>query len=146
MGCIVYAVMHIHTSNVEAEADTPAFLADLLAAVGEPTRLRIMNLLHVQPLCVCDLQNVLGLSEPLVSRHLARLRFAHLVTASRDGNRMIYRLSPADSPAIVVLRRFLVEICRKEPCLQRDLDTLRHGSRCGRPESHEQAVSAAKRR
>jgi ArsR family transcriptional regulator len=131
---------------MQTETEKPAFLADLLAAVGEPTRLRIMNLLHAQPLCVCDLQNVLGLSEPMVSRHLARLRFAHLVTANRDGNRMIYRVNPADSPAIMVLRRFLIEVCRREPCLRKDLDTLRRCPRCARPQSEELAVPATKRR
>lgn len=136
--------MHIHMSNVRAEPDTPAFLADLLAAVGEPTRLRIMNLLQVQPLCVCDLQNVLGLSEPLVSRHLARLRFAHLVSATRDGSRMVYRLVPADSPALIVLERFLTDICRNEPCLQKDLETFRRRPRCVRQQVRQQ-VSDAKR-
>ncbi len=141
--------MRINTSEihrVQPEADKPALLAGLLAAIGEPTRLRIMNLLQVQPLCVCDLQNVLGLSEPLVSRHLARLRFAHLVTASREGNRMIYRVSPADSPATMILHRFVAEICRKEPCLQKDLDTLRQCPRCGRLQSEQRALPAAKRR
>jgi len=124
---------------MQTETDKPAFLADLLAALGEPTRLRIMNLLHVQPLCVCDLQGALGLSEQLVSRHLARLRFAHLVSATREGNRMTYRLTRADSPARIVLERFLTDIRRKEPCLQRDLERfrelLRHarGSRSARP-------------
>jgi DNA-binding transcriptional ArsR family regulator len=115
-----------------AETDKPAFLADLLAAVGEPTRLRIMNLLQCQPLCVCDLQNVLGLSEPLVSRHLTRLRFAHLVTCTRDGNRMLYRLAEPDSPVRTILRRFLSAICRKEPCLKRDLERFRRLPRCVR--------------
>lgn len=130
--------------NIRPENDRPAYLADLLAALGEPTRLRIMNLLHVQPLCVCDLQGALGLSEPLVSRHLARLRFAHLVTATRDGSRMVYRLAQADSPALIVLERFLTEICRKEPCLQKDLETFRRLPRCVRQRVGQQ-VSDAKR-
>ncbi len=115
---------------MQAETDNPALLADLLAAVGEPTRLRIMNLLQLQPLCVCDLQNVLGLSEPLVSRHLSRLRFAHLVTCTRDGNRMLYRLAEADSPVRMILQKFLSDVCRREPCLRKDLDTFRRLPRC----------------
>ncbi len=110
---------------MEAEIDKPILLAELLSALGEPTRLRIMNLLHVHPLCVCDLQGALGLSEPLVSRHLARLRFAHLVAAARQGNRMVYHATEADSPATMVLQRFLTDISRKEPCLQRDLGRFR---------------------
>jgi len=116
---------------MHTETDKPASLAYILAALGEPTRLRIMNLLHVHPLCVCDLQRVLGLSEPMVSRHLARLRFAHLVTATRDGNRMVYHLTRANSPATMVLQRFLADISRKEPCLQSDLERFRELLRDG---------------
>jgi ArsR family transcriptional regulator len=110
---------------MQADTDKPILLADLLATLGEPTRLRIMNLLHIQPLCVCDLQGTLSLSEPLVSRHLARLRFAHLVAATREGNRMVYRVTRADSPITVVLQRFLTDISRKEPCLRCDLERFR---------------------
>lgn len=115
---------------MQAETDKPTLLADLLAALGEPTRLRIMNLLHVYPLCVCDLQGALRLSEPLVSRHLARLRFAHLVAATREGNRMVYHVTRADSPATMVLQRFLTDVSRKEPCLQRDLERFRELLQC----------------
>lgn len=118
--------------RIYQQSKTPEALAHLLEAVAEPTRLRIINLLHVQPLCVCDLQNVLGLSEPVVSRHLARLRFAHLVTANRDGNRVVYRLNQADSPARLALAQFLSEICALEPSLQKDLEVFRESSCCAR--------------
>ena len=116
-----------------AETDRAVALADLLATLGEPTRLRIMNLLRVHPLCVCDLQNVLDLSEPLVSRHLARLRFTHLVTATREGNRMLYEVAKVDSPATTLLRRFLAAIGRQERCLQADLDRFRDLQKLRRP-------------
>ncbi len=104
------------------DTDQPALLAELLATVGEPTRLRIINLLQYHPLCVCDLQNVLGLSEPFVSRHLTRLRFAHLVNCTRDGNRMLYSLAEPDSPVRMILQRFLSDVSRKEPSLKKDLE------------------------
>lgn len=112
--------MRIHT-----DTETPAHLAHLLEAVAEPTRLRILNLLQNGEFCVCDLQTILGLSEPLVSRHLARLRFAHLVTADRDGARMVYHLTPADSVTTNLLQRFLLEVSKEEPALQRDRENLR---------------------
>ncbi len=105
--------------------ERPQLLANLLGAVAEPTRLRILNVLRGGEFCVCDLQEALELSEPMVSRHLARLRFANLVTAERDGARMVYRLTPADSPTVVILQRFLAEVSKKEPSLQRDLERLR---------------------
>jgi ArsR family transcriptional regulator len=112
--------MRIHT-----ETETPAHLAHLLEAVAEPTRLRILNVLQAGEFCVCDLQAALELSEPMVSRHLARLRFDHLVTADRDGARMVYRLTPADSPTTGILQRFLAEVSKEEPALQQDRERLR---------------------
>lgn len=122
-----YTLMRIGKINeVGTGAQNPAHVAELLAVLGEPTRLRIANLLQAQPLCVCDLQSALGLSEPLVSRHLARLRFARLAKATRDGNRMVYRLSWSGSFADLALKRFLNDIRRHDPLLQQDLENC-HG-------------------
>ncbi len=118
---------------MRAETNRAVALADLLATLGEPTRLRIMNLLRVHPLSVCDLQNVLNLSEPLVSRHLARLRFGRLVTATREGNRMLYDVAKVDSPAATLLRRFLAALGRQESCLQADLRRFHDLQKVQRP-------------
>lgn len=101
-----------------------AYLAQLLEAVAEPTRLRILNLLQQGEFCVCELQATLELSEPTVSRHLARLRFAHLVSAERKGARMMYRLTAAESPTTAILHQFLSAVSREEPSLQHDLERL----------------------
>lgn len=111
--------------RIHDETDTLVPLAHLLEAVAEPTRLRILNVLQASELCVCELQAALGLSEPTVSRHLARLRFAHLVSAERDGARMVYRLKTAHSPTTAILQRFLIAISKEEPALQRDQENLR---------------------
>jgi len=56
----------------------------LFKGFADPTRIRILNLLTAGELCVCDLVGLLGLPQPTVSRHLAYLRHAGLVTARRD--------------------------------------------------------------
>ncbi|MEZ5294162.1 MAG: metalloregulator ArsR/SmtB family transcription factor [Vicinamibacterales bacterium] len=75
-------------------------LAELFQALADPTRLRLLASLASAPggeLCVCHLHAGLGLSQPTVSRHLAYLRRAGLVSARRDGVWMHYRLvRPAD--------------------------------------------------
>ena len=58
---------------------------DLFRAFADPTRLRLLNLLLERELCVCDLCEVLDEIQPKVSRHLAYLRRAGLVTVRRDG-------------------------------------------------------------
>jgi ArsR family transcriptional regulator len=65
----------------------------LFKALAEPNRLRILNLLLEEPLCVCELESILGLPQPLLSRHLAYLRSAGLVVDRRQGMRVQYSLA-----------------------------------------------------
>jgi ArsR family transcriptional regulator len=98
-------------------------LTSLFKALSEVTRLRIVHLLHAQSLCVGDLQVVLGLSQPLVSRHLAVLRAANLVHTRRQGARVCYSLSRAPFFSYP-LRKFLSEIVPFFPELQADVQKL----------------------
>jgi ArsR family transcriptional regulator len=98
-------------------------LTCLFKALGDATRLRLVNLLHAQSLCVCDLQEVLGLSQSLVSRQLAILRAANLVRTQRQGTRVRYSLSRA--PFLnYPLRKFLSEMVPFFPELQADVQKL----------------------
>ena len=67
-------------------------IATLFRALADPNRLRIVNILSHNDLCVCDIQSVLGFSQPFASRHLAYLRRMGIVQARRQGARMIYSL------------------------------------------------------
>lgn len=65
---------------------------ELLLTVAEPTRLRILNCLAAAPLFVSDLQTVLDLPQPTVSRHLQVLRRAELVRDTPIAQYVLYRL------------------------------------------------------
>jgi ArsR family transcriptional regulator, arsenate/arsenite/antimonite-responsive transcriptional repressor len=65
---------------------------DILLTVAEPTRLRILNCLAAAPLFVSDLQAVLDLPQPTVSRHLQVLRKAELVRDTPVAQFVLYRL------------------------------------------------------
>ena len=69
----------------------------MFRAFSDRTRLRILNLLRPGELCVCDLVRVIGVPQPKVSRHLAYLRKAGLVTSRKEGLWMYYELAPAKS-------------------------------------------------
>lgn len=58
-------------------------LTTALKALGDPTRLRIACLLSQKPLCVCQLMEILNISQPKASRHLAVLRQAGLVECTK---------------------------------------------------------------
>ena len=67
-------------------------LASLFKTLSEPVRLRIVYLLlESDELCVCDLVDTLGLSQSVVSRHLAYLRNNNLVSTRREGVWVYYR-------------------------------------------------------
>jgi len=109
-------------------------LTYLFKALSDPTRLRIVNLLDAQSLWVGDLQEVLGLSQPRVSRDLAILRAANLVRTRRQGNRVRYSLSRA--PFLnYPLRKFLSEMVPFFPELQADVQNLQELKGSGMTES-----------
>lgn len=67
-------------------------LASFFAALADPTRLRLLNLMASREVCVCYFVEILGQSQPKISRHLAYLRRAGLVAARREGKWMHYRI------------------------------------------------------
>ncbi len=67
-------------------------------AFADPTRIRILNVLSAGELCVCDIVDILRLPQPTVSRHLAYLRRAGLVDATREWKFAHYRLSAPGDP------------------------------------------------
>jgi len=74
-------------------------------ALADKTRLRLLNLMREDEVCVCYFTEVLGVSQPKISRHLAYLRNAGIVSARREGKWMNYKIDmPEDSSAEIVLR------------------------------------------
>lgn len=67
-------------------------LEDYFRGLSDPTRLRIVNLLLHKELCGCEIQWLLGITQPLASRHLLYLKRPGLVVDRRDGFRVFYRL------------------------------------------------------
>jgi len=85
-----------------------ADMAELFAALADKTRLRILNLMREDEICVCFFTEALGESQPKISRHLATLRKSGVVSARRDGKWMHYSLAvPEDDEKAAVLRRTL---------------------------------------
>jgi len=78
-----------------SDEETARGLADTFAALADTTRLRIVEALANEELCVCDLSAVLGLSQSLTSHHLRTLRNLRLVRHRRAGKRVYYSLDDA---------------------------------------------------
>ena len=101
--------------------DTKARNIDLLfKALADRTRLRLINLMGDDEICVCFLVEVLKTSQPKISRHLAYLRRAGLVAARREGKWIHYRIvAPADSHAARIFREVRAWLAN-DPATQRD--------------------------
>ena len=99
-------------------------LALLFAALSDRTRLRLLNLLDGREVCVCYFVEILALSQPKISRHLAYLRRAGVVAARRQGKWMHYRIVvPSHIGAAKILRETLA-ILQEEKTMQADLTRL----------------------
>lgn len=80
--------MHDHEAETPLTADTLASLA----ALAEPNRARIFEILRHGEHCVCDVGEMLGLSSALVSHHLRALRSTGLIRERRAGRWVYYSL------------------------------------------------------
>ena len=107
-------------------------LDEVLKAAADPTRLRLLNLLRLGSICVCDLQSVLRIPQPSVSRHLAALRHAGLVNDLRKGMRIVYSLTPAVTTEIDALHNLLDRCCPEDAVMRADIVRFRESVAAGK--------------
>jgi len=96
----------------------------LFRAFADSTRLRLLNLMDSDEVCVCFLVEALAMSQPKISRHLAYLRRAGIVSARRQGKWMHYRLKePADARLAAILGALRAWL-KNSPQMQTDRSRL----------------------
>jgi ArsR family transcriptional regulator len=95
-------------------------LVTLFQALGDRTRLRLLNLLAGGELCVCYLVELLGEAQPKISRHLAYLRRSGLVEARRDGKWIHYRMVRPANDRVAQIVDTLLEGLAQERQMHRD--------------------------
>ena len=89
-------------------------------ALGDNTRLRLLNLMGEREICVCYFVEVLGHPQPKISRHLAYLRSAGIVSARREGKWMHYRIvMPPHIGAAQILKQ-TVDWLKEDKAMQAD--------------------------
>lgn len=101
-------------------------MAAFLKACADQTRLRLINLLAAEgEVCVCHLVDVLGANQPKVSRHLAYLKRAGLVTDRKDGLWVHYRLAEPLANHAKQLIECINSCFAESPEMRRDIVNLR---------------------
>src|SRR5882762_8253460 len=99
-------------------------IALLFKALADTTRLRLINLIGNDEVCVCFFVEVLKANQPKISRHLAYLRRAGVVAARREGKWMHYRIvAPTDQHAARIFGEVRTWLAG-DPVLQRDRERL----------------------
>jgi ArsR family transcriptional regulator, lead/cadmium/zinc/bismuth-responsive transcriptional repressor len=94
----VCRITYVHEDRVTRARDrlhdgqTIMRLADTFKILGDPTRVRILQALSDEELCVCDLAAVMEMTSSAISHQLRILRTARLVNARKDGKMVYYRL------------------------------------------------------
>jgi ArsR family transcriptional regulator len=96
----------------------------LFSALADRTRLRLLNLMRGDEVCVCFFVEVLKTNQPKISRHLAYLRRAGVVAARREGKWMHYRIADPKEPHAARVMRELMEWLAQDQEMQRDRERL----------------------
>ena len=114
----IYEKSYITAMNISAD--------EFFAALANPIRLRSLALLaQEEELCVCELIYALGMSQPMISRHLAQLRKSGLVQDRREGQWIYYRLHQALPSWALKSLQVVVEGIKQQAPYAADFATLK---------------------
>lgn len=104
-------------------------LTRVFRALGDETRLRIVALLAHGELCVCHVEQALGLSQPNASRQLGILKSAGVVDSRREGTWVYYRIAAHEHEQVARVLALLTESLSTRRTVRSDLVRLRKS--CG---------------
>lgn len=92
----------------------------ILKALADENRIRILNILKDNELCVCDIETVLGIKQSNTSRHLNRLKIAGIIDSEKKSQWVYYRLKDETFAKFPFLSTIIndemgkISICRKD--------------------------------
>lgn len=120
-GLDIFVKTYIIVPVAKKPKPSKAFPIELLfRALADRTRLRLLNLIADKEICVCYFVEILEMSQPKISRHLAYLRRAGIAASRRQGRWMHYRLlMPEGEIAAAILRETMAHL-RQIPEMQAD--------------------------
>ncbi len=104
----------------------PFDLEQFFNALADRTRLRLLNLMGHDEVCVCFFVEVLQTNQPKISRHLAYLKRAGLVESRRDGLWMHYQIVEPEQEEAAEIFRQVQGFMQKDEEMQADRERMRH--------------------
>ena len=100
-------------------------IVEVLKGMGDETRIRIMNVLRKDTLCVCDMEEILKISQSNVSRHLTKLRSCKLITSEKKAQWVYYSLNNGYIDKHPFVAELLATELDKLPQCRKDLARLK---------------------
>lgn len=97
-----------HIPDEEAAVD----IASVFAHLSDSTRVRLLSMLSLSEMCVCEMADILGMSQPAVSHHLRVLRQCGIIKFRKQGKRANYYISPDENGELI--RKLLAVVCGEE--------------------------------
>jgi ArsR family transcriptional regulator, arsenate/arsenite/antimonite-responsive transcriptional repressor len=109
----------------------------VMKALSDPSRVKIIKMLQGTILCVCEIREALNLAQPTVSKHLQKLEEAGLVISQKEGLWVNYRLadgsaSPYAASLLGNLRHWLAEDPQVKVLIQEKLPLINREQICKR--------------
>ena len=107
-------------------------IANIFRALSDDTRLRVIKLLQERELCVCELMQVLAMSQPRISRHMSVLKNAGLVGDRREGKWVYYSLrNEAQGKETKIILDAMVVVANGDAVVKADQKKLKKAVRVG---------------
>lgn len=104
-------------------------LVSVAKTLSDPSRVRILVALRERELCVCELCDSLDMTQSTLSIRLKVIRQAELVSATKEGKWMYYRIAPDAEGLLGQLFQSFCSTLKKDPVLARDAKNLKGRSR-----------------
>jgi ArsR family transcriptional regulator len=101
-------------------------ISEMFKALGDETRLRILNLVSKHELCVCIIEETLGLMQPNVSKHLSRLKHSGIISCRKISQWCFFRVNEKYKNECGKLCEYLEEEWAKGNPYARDLRKLEY--------------------
>lgn len=99
-------------------------MIEILKLAADKTRLTMLLLLQEKELCVCDLVELIGISQPGISQHLRKMKQARLVQERRQGTWMYYRLDESAHPVVQAILQQVPSLKEKLEVYEKHRDSM----------------------
>jgi len=100
-------------------------ITKILKALSDESRVRIVNLLQAKKgVCVCEITEIINLSQPTISSHLKKLEEAGIIIFIKDGLWVNYYLNDAMDPETREMVDLIIRIIEKDPGVRKDLQKI----------------------